>query len=490
MNDVAIYLRKSRDEENLGLEVLRKHEKELTDLANTRGFRIVKIYREVVSGESLKQRFAMQELLVAISEEAYDAVLVTEISRLGRGDALEQAIIQNAFAETNTRIITPNREYNPSDMDSEMILSFESLLARQELRLIKQRMRAGKSRSASLGQWANGIPPYGYTYNPQTKHLEINEEQAEVVRQCVERCLQGVSSTKIAIGLNQQGIKTNKGGLWHENSVRRMLVNPIYTGTMVFNKSVWKKRAMVRELPQSEWIVTDNAHPAIIPKKDQERVLATFSVRAIVPHAARASKHQLSGIVTCGICGRTHSLQKRVASVYDIKPCPRYDLTTGERCPNMSVNSNIILDEIYKQLDVFEHELLTNKNAKTSPTKQLEKQLERKEKELRKVQGTFERLQEMYEEGDINRATYIDRKEKRQAEIQTLQKDIGELARSINSVSMLDNNERLERIVELKQRWNSSPSDEVNQLLHAILAKVSYVRTERDTIENITIEYK
>ena len=68
----AIYLRKSREDiesEKYGEgETLARHEKILTTLASTRNLTIGKIYREVVSGETISERKEIQKLLNSIKK--------------------------------------------------------------------------------------------------------------------------------------------------------------------------------------------------------------------------------------------------------------------------------------------------------------------------------------------------------------------------------------------------------------------------------------
>lgn len=65
--EYSLYLRKSRSDieaEAKGEgETLARHEKMLLELARRYGFSIGKIYREIVSGESIESRPVVQELL-------------------------------------------------------------------------------------------------------------------------------------------------------------------------------------------------------------------------------------------------------------------------------------------------------------------------------------------------------------------------------------------------------------------------------------------
>lgn len=65
----------------------------------------------------------------------YDAVLVMDIDRLGRGDMQEQGLILNAFRASDTKIITPSKTYDLNDESDELMTEIQTLFARQELNL-------------------------------------------------------------------------------------------------------------------------------------------------------------------------------------------------------------------------------------------------------------------------------------------------------------------------------------------------------------------
>ena len=56
INNVAIYLRKSREDDELKEETLARHETMLLEYCKRNNLNIVKIYKEVVSGESIANR--------------------------------------------------------------------------------------------------------------------------------------------------------------------------------------------------------------------------------------------------------------------------------------------------------------------------------------------------------------------------------------------------------------------------------------------------
>ena len=59
-----------------------------------RNLNIGKIYKEVVSGETISERKEMQKLLKDVENEKWTGVLVVEVERLARGDTADQGRVQ------------------------------------------------------------------------------------------------------------------------------------------------------------------------------------------------------------------------------------------------------------------------------------------------------------------------------------------------------------------------------------------------------------
>ena len=97
----AIYLRKSRadiEAEAKGEgETLARHEHILLELANKKELSIGKIYREIVSGETIESRPEMKKLLSDVRQGKWKGVLVVEVERLARGETIDQGIVAKAF---------------------------------------------------------------------------------------------------------------------------------------------------------------------------------------------------------------------------------------------------------------------------------------------------------------------------------------------------------------------------------------------------------
>lgn len=87
------------------------------------------------------------------------------------------------------------------------------------------------------------------------------DEKLKIIKQIFSMAAEGMGGKKIARTLNVQGIPA--GRKWHPSTVLAILCNEAYLGHRVWNK---KQETGGRNRPQSEWVVTENYHPAIISK--------------------------------------------------------------------------------------------------------------------------------------------------------------------------------------------------------------------------------
>jgi site-specific DNA recombinase len=62
------------------------------------------MYEEVVSGESVTERPRIQEIIRKLDDGHADGVLVMDLDRLGRGDMLDQGLLDRAFRYSGTKI--------------------------------------------------------------------------------------------------------------------------------------------------------------------------------------------------------------------------------------------------------------------------------------------------------------------------------------------------------------------------------------------------
>ena len=159
--NVAIYLRKSRADENNPLETLERHKEILLSYAKDNNLTVIDIFEEVISGGMLYNRTEMLKLLDAIPSHIYDAVLCIDLDRLGRGSAADSEKIFDVLKENDVKIITLKKIYDLNNEYDEDYSEFEMFMARKELKFITRRMNRGRIKSINDGCFVSGAP-FGY----------------------------------------------------------------------------------------------------------------------------------------------------------------------------------------------------------------------------------------------------------------------------------------------------------------------------------------
>ena len=94
---------------------------------------------------------------------------------------------------------------------------------------------------------------------------------------------------EIAWKLNELGFKTNRNSYWYENTVRRLLINEVHLGKVVYGKtsgSGSKKKLNangVQIKDRSEWIIAEGSHQQLKTEEEHQRILAILESRRYTP---------------------------------------------------------------------------------------------------------------------------------------------------------------------------------------------------------------
>ena len=241
----VIYLRKSRkdsDLEALGIDVLKRHEETLLELARARSLPIGAIYREVVSGDSIDARPEMVRLLSEVESGIWEGVLVMEVERLARGDTIDQGRVQRAFFYSNTLIVTPGKTYNPAIENDNEYFEFSLFMSRREYATIKRRMQAGRIRSVKDGYYVGNIAPYGWkrVKADDCKHFTLvpDEKENPVLKLMYDFMgNKKYGFQKTCSALTGMGIVSRSGKPFNPATVKTIISNPVNTNPNLTNLS-------------------------------------------------------------------------------------------------------------------------------------------------------------------------------------------------------------------------------------------------------------
>lgn len=318
ITNVVNYLRKSRQDE----ERERKTREDTLHEQKLLMDRVLAEYgvpydqkAEIGSGDKIATRPVFQSIIEDLRGGKYDAIAVKEISRLGRGSYTDMGVIYDLITEKRIFIITPWKIYDPRNPADLRQIRFELFMSREEFETIRERLTGGRYNAALEGKWVAGPAPFGYQYNQNTKRLEINEEEAEIVRLIFDFYANGiilpngqrklVQFRALATYLKRIGITTPNGKEWHPVRLREFLSNERYIGRVKFRTT--KRTADGKQVPrpEEEHIIVDDAHPPIIDLETWEKVQARINSREATPRAKMDFEPcELAGLCVCKKCGR------------------------------------------------------------------------------------------------------------------------------------------------------------------------------------------
>lgn len=103
--------------------------------------------------------------------------------------------------------------------------------------------------------------------NARVTFRPANDKTTQTVKNIFLLFDKGWHIEQIVKLLTEKAIHSAKGGSWNRQKILRILTNPVYTGTRVYNKTWGRLKEKRRANPHSNWVIKENAFPAIISKK-------------------------------------------------------------------------------------------------------------------------------------------------------------------------------------------------------------------------------
>ncbi len=491
----AIYLRKSREDieaEKYGEgETLARHEKILTTLAKKRKLHISKIYREVVSGETISERKEMQKLLRDVENEKWTGVLVVEVERLARGDTADQGRVSKAFKYSHTKIITPVKTYDPDNEFDEEYFEFGLFMSRREYKTINRRLQRGRELSVSEGKFVGNIAPFGYDRvklkDAKGYTLSINQDEAPIVREIFRLyAFENATINSVAKQLNKLNLKPRIASEWTISSVKDILSNPTYIGKIVWNRRKQKKKTknghLIISRPRNkDYLIYDGLHEPIIDNKTWKLVQEKRKQNIPKVKHNNTIQNPLVGLVFCEKCGKP--MQRRP---YTKANKPATLICSNPKCDNISSKLYIVEDKIIEALKIwlenYKLDYSRKNNLNSDNNKIIEKSISITKKELEKENAKLNKIYEFLENGIYSNDEFINRSKAIKDNIQSLESQLEEYNSLLQKNLEIQNQKeimipKLENIIDLYD--NLETAEDKNILLKSIISKVTYLKTEK-----------
>ena len=308
LTPAALYARVSSDRQDVDLSVAAQL-RSLRDYAKSNGYSVAREYVDEAESGRVADRPQFRDMIEQGSQPnpPFEVILVWKFSRFTR--KREHAVaFKSMLRRKGIRVvsITEHADDSPTGKLMEAIIeSVDEFYSENLAQDVTRGMREAASRGFFLGSKA----PFGYRRVKvsdgvkERPTLEIDPAAAPVVKEIFESSLRGNGLKEICRVLNERGI-TNRGRRWYKNGLHYLLGNEAYTGTAIWGKTAKGGKAQ-------EPVRVEGAWPALVSRELFDGVQKAMRDRAPkVRRPARVgSRFLLSGLLKCGLCGKTYTGQ-------------------------------------------------------------------------------------------------------------------------------------------------------------------------------------
>lgn len=270
-----------------------------------------------ISGMNFSRR-GLDMLTAAVQAKQVDAVLVKDLSRLGR-HRTQTALFIDYLRQQQVRVISVTEGVDTFCEEDDLMIGVRGLMNDYYAKDIGKKIRAGYRQKQKDGLVIT--PPFGYWKDRNTNQVVVHQDAAETVQLIYALYLQGCGQKEIARRLNRLGRKTpaqimterlgydsqkphkTRDGqfLWTYASVKNILVEEAYTGVLVNHRREYCG-GKARAVNEADWLRHENFYPVIIEKADWKQVQALLKQQAR-PAVNNRTKHRYAGLLTCRECG-------------------------------------------------------------------------------------------------------------------------------------------------------------------------------------------
>ena len=242
-----------------------------TYMMDTPGFS--SLYIEDLEPEALKDFFPEFEPYedecrflgcVHIGERECGVKTAVQEQKIGQSRYDNYRLMYQELKDHKVTFISMNEQFDTSTAIGEAMLKIILIFAELERNMTSERVTGIMLDRAEQGLWNGARMPVGYRWNPEIKFPEPDPEETKIVQFIFDEYERVRSTTKIARYLNHNQIASKRGGQWTSKLIRDIIRSPFYIGTYRYNLRESGRGPLK---PESEWIVRENNHPAIITKE-------------------------------------------------------------------------------------------------------------------------------------------------------------------------------------------------------------------------------
>jgi len=329
----VVYVRQSTQSQVMTNLESQRRQYDLVDIARQRGFLDIEVIDEDLgrSASGTVARPGFDRLVAWLCAGKVGAVLCQDASRLARNGRDWHHLLE-LCGLVEARVIDHDGVYNPCHPNDRLLLGMKGSISEFELGVLRTRMLDAARSKARRGELRLPVP-FGYIWHRESGlGLDPDLRLQEVIRLIFKRFRELGSGRQVLLAMTADRVHfprpSDEGRMtsftWlpiRYRNVMSVLKNPFYAGVYVYGKSE-KRTSLVEGRARRSYghskpagtcdVFIKDHHEIYISwdeyERNQQQLMRNNYGRADGVKSGRGGRALLSGIMTCGRCGRRLSV--------------------------------------------------------------------------------------------------------------------------------------------------------------------------------------
>ena len=366
-------------------------------------------------------RPGFQEMIDDIYARKINAIIVKDLSRLGRNYIAVGEFIDEVIVKYNIRFISINDDidsYLKPDSMSSIEVYIKNLMNEGYAKDTSKKLRSTHKTSKKNGKYIGIIAPYGYIKDKEDCHkFVLDYGSAEVISRIFNFALLGKSKQEIVEELNNTNtltpsqyfrdiLKYKRGRVstkWNVQMVDEILKNETYIGSLVQGKRqrISHKTHNIIRVAEEDWIIVKNHHKPIIKESIFYQVQnILYNRNTKISYNGKFAPY--SGYIKCNDCNCNlhRKVKKKNNLIYyycgtylSNKGCTKHYITENEINDVVLASINMYIDllsDLKQKVDTISvSKVEYNNDVKNAKILTLTKDIDKQEKLIEELKNDY-----------------------------------------------------------------------------------------------------
>ncbi len=270
------------------------------------GWKYAGVYADEAVTGTKEQRKEFQRMLNDCRAGRINMILTKSISRFARNTVTLLRSVRE-LKELGVDVFFEESNIHSLSSDGELMLTILASFAQEESHSVSENQKWRIRKAYANGELLNWHMMFGYTIS-KSGGIQVNPQEAVIVKEIFDRIIQGQSLNSIAQWLNHSGIFGALGGKWNSPRLRLLIENEKLTGNALMQKCfvgdhlTKEKKINHGELPK--YYISESHTPIIDQKTFDAAQNALKKITREHGSGKTPNHHDFTGMIRCPHCGQ------------------------------------------------------------------------------------------------------------------------------------------------------------------------------------------